>query len=155
MRNLPLVLCILALAIAAVPATAGAEGDGQPLPAAKFVRVADAACARYYRALSRLPKVTTLAGIARFYRQAHPIAVRFLRELRALVPPRPRAVTYARLLQAISASNALDQPTIKAAEQRDAKRLERLFERSAALDRTIRALTMKLGLKVCANPPRL
>ena len=141
-------LLFLTAAVAALAVTASAR------PADAFTTRANAACGDYYRAVLALPRPSDLPTLATFMRRAHPLAVQFAQQLRALHTPAGQASVYRTFVSTVEASNALDTRIIAAAGRGDAKRVRTLVAREDELDKTIGVAAMTLRLGVCANPPQ-
>jgi hypothetical protein len=144
-------LACISLVCAALAGTASASPDARS--AGTFASQANAACAAYFRKLQALPRPTTVPAIATFMRGAHPIAVRFVRQVGKFRPPSGQAATYRGLLADLNASNGLDAGIIAAAERGNRARVRTLFAREDALDTKINAAWAKLGARVCARGP--
>jgi len=148
---------VLLRLLAGVCATTAAVRPAEALPPKQFRARANALCTRYYAdivAIAQRIRPTDLASLARFQREGHVRAVRFVRDLKQVRPPVALAAKYSRFIALLEQSNALDGPIVAAAKRGDTAALSRLLKREAALDRPILLAARGLSLNACANPPR-
>ena len=148
---------LLVCLVAGLAAGAATARPASALPPKQFQARANALCTNYYRDLISIAqriRPQDLAGLATFQRTAHARAVRFVRDLERLAPPRAAAVRFRRMVALIKKSNALDAPIIAAAKRGDRAALSRLLAREKALDGPLIQLARSLSLTACASPPQ-
>jgi len=143
--------------LAALCVGAAAVQRAEALPPKQFRARANALCTGYYAdlvALAKRIRPRDLASLAAFQRAGHARAVRFVRQLKQLIPPSALAAKYRRFIALLEKSNTLDGPIVAAASRGDTAALSRLLAREAALDRPLLLLARSLSLTACASPPR-
>lgn len=150
-------LLVLLLLVCSLCALAASVRPANALPPQKFRARANALCVSYYAdivAIAKRLQPHDLASLVKFQQVGHARAVRFVRQLKRVVPPQPLAAEFRRFIALLGQSNSLDGPIVAAAKRGDATAVARLASREIALDGSIKKSARRMSLNACANPPR-
>lgn len=121
------------------------------LSRSQFVRVADRACQRDHEANKAIAKPTSLAALVRDLQRAIPSLEHEIVSLRRLDPPHEDAALFARVLNDLDAQDIAGThlvAAIQAGQEGPSKRLARQID---ALDKHLRSLDRRLGLRACVR----
>ena len=126
------------------------EGGRTVLKAA-FVARADALCTAATRRADSLPEPTSITTMARFLSSYIPIEEKLFADIKALVVPPGDDATVAEMLAAQDKVIARDKELQAAAQQRNERQFDRLYEDSAALTTAANAKFDAYGLRNCGT----
>lgn len=133
------------------------SGHGKSPPApktlsrARFVYLADRACAREHRREKGIPKPTSPTAFVKSLQRAIKSLEREIVALRALNPPNADAALYGRVLSGLHAQDLDATNLISAYEENQLGHAKALARRLDKLNTRLRPLNRKLGLRACAK----
>ena len=129
----------------------GQSTAASTLSRAQFVRAADRACAREYKADKAIPKPTNVTSLVNGLQRALPLFEHEILSLRQLEPPDQDAAAFAKVLNALDAEDLAATHLVDALEAGQARRSKMLGRQIDALNRRLRSLDKKLGLPACVK----
>ncbi len=132
------------------PVTTLFEG-GHSVVKAAFIARADALCTAATKKVAALPDPTSLATMVRFLTAYLPIEEKLFADIRALVVPPGDDATVADMLAAQDKVIARDKELLVAAQQRNERLFDRLYEEGAALTTAANAKFDAYGLRNCGT----
>lgn len=133
------------------------NGKSQSAPApktlsrARFVYLADRACAREHRREKGIPKPTSPTTLVKSLQRAIKSLEGEIVALRALRPPDADAALFGRVLSALDAQDLDATNLISAYEENQVGRAKAFARRLDKLDKRLRTLDRRLGLRACGR----